>query len=170
VVVAKAAELSEGAVERALGGVDAALEAGEGVLLGHEGAAQGLVHVLFVPFGPIILFLESALPGFRLGFAETAEEPVGGDQGVDEDGLFGARGLEAFVVAGFQSVEVLGFLAADDLRFGVDAGFEGVHGREGFARDRAGAGALLRITTIRFDLVNAGHKKRHRGRPAPVTG
>jgi hypothetical protein len=48
--------------------------------------------------------------------------------------------------------EVGEFLGGEDEGLGVDAGFEGVHGRYGFACDRGRAGGFLGVTTIRFDL------------------
>ena len=66
--------------------------------------------------------------------------------------------------------ELSGGLAADDLGFGVDAGFEGVHTTDGFAGDGVRSGGFLRIQTIGCDLFDGGHRppSEHRvtGEPA----
>src|ERR1035441_1767935 len=116
-----AVEFLEGEAIVLVGGVDAALQAGElvGVL------AVGLAE------GDFVVGLEDGARAFlpKLGFddAETAEEPFGVDEGVDEHALFGGGGAEAVVVFGFEDFEVGGSFAADDLGFGVDAGFQGIH-------------------------------------------
>ena len=53
-----------------------------------EGIAE---HDFLVEALPFQGFLESDLPELRLDFAQAAEEPVGGNQGVDEDALLGGR-------------------------------------------------------------------------------
>ena len=80
----EAAELVEGVVVVALGGVDAALETGElaGVL--GEDVAEGDV-----------LDVDDALPQLGLNGSEAAEEPLAIDEGVDEHALLGGGGAEA---------------------------------------------------------------------------
>jgi hypothetical protein len=96
-------------VDGALGGVDAALDAAEESLAGGEGSGEAkLLRVFVVTFSAIILALEFRIPDFGLGFAEAAELPIGGDDGVDEDGFLRAGGLEAVVIAGFGAVRASG--------------------------------------------------------------
>jgi len=123
----EAAEILEGVAVIAVRPVDTALEAREEVgvfteglgdfdlLAGHHGESGAL------------------LP--ELGFADTeaAEEPFSVDEGIDEHALLGCGGVEAVVIFGFEGFEVGGFFAADDLGFGVDAGFQGIHGGAGLA-------------------------------------
>jgi hypothetical protein len=49
----------------------------------------------------------------------------------------------------------------------VDAGFEGVHGRDGFACYGGGAGGFPGVTTIRFDLTESGHMAIRGGQADP---
>ena len=57
------------------------------------------------------------------------------DERVNEEALFGSAGGEALVVFRGELLEIGGTLAADDSRFGIDAGFERVHGGCGFSLD-----------------------------------
>jgi hypothetical protein len=68
----------------------------------------------------------------------------------------GAVGV-AVVIFGFEGFEVGGFFAADDLGFGVDAGFQGVHGRGGFALGGARAGGLLSVEAVGLGLFLGCH-------------
>jgi hypothetical protein len=45
-------------------------------------------------------------------------------------------------------LEVGEVLGGEDEGFGVDAGFEGVHGRDGLACDRGGAGGYLGVAAV----------------------
>ena len=66
----------------------------------------------------------------------------------------------------------------EDEGFGVDAGFEAVHGGDGLACDRGGAGGFLGVTAIGFNLMDGRHewlrggqadsKGDPEGTPAPV--
>ena len=147
----EALEILEGVAVVALGGVDAALEAGELVGVFTVGLAEG----------DFVVGFEGGKRAFlpKLGFddAETAEEPIGVDEGVDEHALFGGGGVEAVVIFGFEGFEVGGFFAADDLGFGVDAGFQGVHGRGGFALGGARAGGLLSVEAVGLGLFLGCH-------------
>ena len=141
----------EGIAVVAVGGVDAALEAGEivGVVV------EGLADLDFVvgPEG-----VEGALlPELGLADAKTAEEPFGVDEGVDEHALLGGGGVEAAVVFRLEGFEVGGFFAADDLGFGVDAGFEGIHAGGRFALGSVGAGGFLCVEAIGLDLFLGCH-------------
>jgi hypothetical protein len=81
------------------------------------------------------------------------------DEGIDQEALLGAGGLPTLPVFGGEGLEIGGVLAADDLRFGVNAGFGGVEAGDGLALDGARAGGVLRVETIRFDLLNGGGRR-----------
>ena len=102
---------SEGAVAAAAGGIDAALDGGEGLhVLGDDFAlavgfgdgAEALV-ILVIPEG-----------GF--GGVEAAEGPFGADEVVDEAAGVGGGGLVGGVVFVDELLEVGGVLAGDDER------------------------------------------------------
>lgn len=147
----EALEFLEGVAVVAVGAVDAALEAGEIVVIAEDGLSE------FDFFFGVKSSLGTFLP--KLGFAnpEAAEEPFGVDQGVDEHALFGSSGVEAVVVFGGEGLEVSGGFAVDDLSFGVDAGFECVLGGAGFARGGAGTGGFARVEAIGLDLFESCH-------------
>ena len=144
----EAAELLECGVVVALGGVDAALEAGEFVALLGVGLAEGDVEDV-----------ESFLPELGFDGAETAEEPLAIDEGVDEQALLWGGGAEAVVILAGQGGEGGGVFATDELRLGVDAGFEGVHGGAGLALGGAGSGGFLRVEAIGLELLLGCHKR-----------
>jgi len=148
----QALEFFEGAVVVAAGGIDAALEAAEGVCAAAEGLASGAV--LFQ--GPGILHF--AFEDLGIDSSKAAEQPFVIDEGIDEEAFFGGGGLPTLLVFGGEGFEVGGILAADDLRFGVNAGFGGIETGDGLARDGAWTGGLLRVETVRFDLLDGGHK------------
>jgi hypothetical protein len=112
----EALELIEGAVVVALGRIDAALETGEGIGAAIEGLAERTFLVGREEGGQFV--------GPELGFdlVVTAEEPLGLDEGIDEERLLGGFGVEAVVVIEGEGFEVFGRLAGDDLGAGVDAG------------------------------------------------
>jgi hypothetical protein len=47
--------------------------------------------------------------------------------------------------------------AGEDEGFGVEAGFEAVHGRDGLACDGGGAGGFLGVTAVGFYLTKGRH-------------
>jgi len=63
----------------------------------------------------------------------------------------------ALVVVVDELLEVGEFFGGEDEGFGVDAGFEGIHGGDGFACDRGGAGGFLRVAAIGIYLTLRGH-------------
>jgi hypothetical protein len=138
-------QLLEGSVVAALGGIDAAMEAGEGFHVEDEGPAGRDKIFLGAPFP------HAVLPELGLGFAEAAELPLGGYHGIDQEALFRGGGLKAVVVLEGEGFEGIRVLARDDLGVGVDAGFEGIE---------AGNGLALRVAAIRLDLVDGGHRFR----------
>jgi hypothetical protein len=94
----------------------------------------------------------------ELGFdaAEAALDPLGGDEGVDERELDGVGGVEVEHEGGGEGFEIGGIFAGDDVGPGVDAGFEGVEGRSGFAFGGGGAGGFLGVEAIGVDLCLVG--------------
>jgi hypothetical protein len=142
------AEFLEGAVVVAVGGVNAALESGEGLAVGRERFAEG-----GGSFGvPAVHALEGVLPELGLGETEASLEPVAGDQSVDQGALFRGGGLVAVVVFGGEGGEGCWVFAADDLGVRVDAGLEGVHTGDGFARWGAGSGGFSSVEAVGLDL------------------
>lgn len=133
----KALEEVERAMVGALGGIDAALEAGKGVGGMAESVAEG---AFFSKPVPTLGVEEFRLPELGLDFAEAAEEPVGMDEGIDELALFGGSRAEALVVLDGEVFKDGGVLAANDGGLSVDAGFEGIEAGDGLALDGAGAG------------------------------
>jgi hypothetical protein len=126
----------------ALGGIDAALEAAEGVCA----AAEGLAGSTVVFGSPGILHF--AFEDFGIDSAKAAEQPLVVDEGVDEEAFFGGGGPETVVIFGGEKFEGRGVFAADDLGFGVNAGFQGIEADDGFAFDGARTGGVLRVEAI----------------------
>jgi hypothetical protein len=124
----------EGAVVDALGSVDAALEAAEDLVIAFVDLGQ------FEAFGGVVEVPDVVLPELRFEGAETALEPLGGDEGVDQGAHFGSGGLVAVVILGGEERESRGVFAGDDLGLSVDAGFEGIEADSGPALSGAWAG------------------------------
>jgi hypothetical protein len=61
------------------------------------------------------------------------------------------------VEVGDELIEIGEVFGGEDEGFGVDAGFEGVHGRCGFACDRGGAGGFLGVAAVGFYLTGSRH-------------
>ena len=166
----EALELLEGAIVAALGGIDAAMEAGQVLLAEDEGAAGGDKVFLGAPL------LHAVLPDLGLGFAEAAELPIGGYEGIDEEAAIGGGGLEAVVIFEGEGFEGAGVLAGDDVGVGVNAGFEGIEAGNGLAFGGTGAGGFLRIEAVSLDLVESRHdfcfegSRRGGGRRAAADG
>jgi hypothetical protein len=130
----------------ALGGVDAALEAVEGVAAVVVGLGD------LEPLDGAEETPDFVIPELRFEGAEAALQPLGGDEGVDQGAHFGSDGLEALVILGGEKVESRGVFAGDDLGFGVNAGFQGIEADGGPALRGAWAGRFLRIEAIGLDL------------------
>ena len=126
----EAFELVEGVAVIALGGVDAALEAGEdfGIL------AESFVEGLFVDVG--------FLPELGFDFAEAAEEPFGIDEDIELGALGGGGGAVAVVIFGGEGFELGDGFAGDGVGAGIDSSFEGVHGGAGLAFGGARTGGF----------------------------
>jgi hypothetical protein len=97
-------------------------------------------------------------PEFRLDGAETAELPLVPDEDIDKAARFRGGGLESLVVFGDEGFEIGGFFQADEERFRVDAGFQGIHFGDSLAFRSTRACRFLRVATVRFDLFESGHK------------
>jgi len=152
----------DGAEEHPVGGIDAAVEAGEGVegiLIGM--AERGIVldgGVDKIGVGKILVeAFDLVIPELRFDAAETALGPFGGDEGVDEGEFGGAGRLVVVVECGGEGFEFGGIFAGDDVGPGVDAGFQGVERRGGFAFGRRWAGGFLGVEAIGVDLGFSGH-------------
>jgi hypothetical protein len=141
----------EGAVEGAAGGIDAPLELAEGLMVAHAGLAEG--KIVFHGVG----FLVGIFKELGFGGAEAAEGPFAADEVVEHDAGFGGGGVVALVILVDELLEVGEVLGGEDEGFGMDAGFEGVHGGRSLTCDRGGAGGFLGVTTIGFYLTKSRH-------------
>ena len=147
----EALQLGEGAVVRALGGIDAALQAGEAVVGAAVDVAERSLFVQFGVYGLAGVF-DFVSPGFGFNAGKAAEEPIGADEGIDQE-TFEVRGWgPVLVIALGEGFELGGIFAGDHLGFGVDAGFERVEARDGFAFRGARAGGELRVAPVGVDL------------------
>ena len=153
---AEALQLSEGAVVGALGGIDAALEAGEAIIDTAIDVADGRVLIQFGEDGFASAF---DFVGPQLGFeaGKALEEPIGADERIDEETFEEGGGGPIVVIAGGDGFEFRRIFAGDDLGLRVNPGFERIEARGGLALGSTGAGGELRIATIRFDLRFSGH-------------
>jgi hypothetical protein len=73
----EAGEFLEGALEIALEGIEAALEAGEGFVVAIEGAAEAGGAVA------VVVIVDEVIPDAGFGAAEAAEEPLGMDGDIE---------------------------------------------------------------------------------------
>jgi len=144
-------EIVQGAVEGALGGIDAALEEREVFAAADE--------IETVAVGVVADAIGSALvvPDFGVGKGVAAQQPIGIDEGGDEERLFGGGRLPAEEVLVGEGTEFGGVLAGDDLGSGVEARFEGVGAGGGFAFGGAWAGGVLRVEAVGGDLSGSAH-------------
>jgi hypothetical protein len=156
------AEVKEGAVVGALEAFAAALQAAESLRKALEGFAENLVFGIGLVGVPAVVKVcevgEPVFPEVGFGFAETAEQPLGIDEDVDEGALGGGLGLVVEEVLSGQGVEGRGVFATDDLGLGVDARFQGVLGRGGLALSGARPGRFFRIPAVGLDLSLGRHK------------
>jgi hypothetical protein len=150
----------EGAVIGAAGGIHAVLEFGEG----RRVARGGLSERVFLFVG--VAVLGGVLPHLGFGGAVAAEKPFAVDNFIEVEAGFGGIGLVAVVVVVDELLEIGEFLGGEDEGFGVNAGFEGIHGGGGLACDRGGAGGFLRVTAVGFYLTLG----RHMGNSGTGTG
>ena len=107
--------------------------------------------------------MHGVLPDLGFGLAETAKLPRGGHHGVDEEAVFGRRGLKAGVVLEGEGFKGDGIFAGDDVGLSVNAGFEGIETGNGLALCGTGAGGFLCIEAVGLDLMCSGHEFRLQG-------
>jgi hypothetical protein len=141
----------EGAVAGAAGGIDAVLEFGEGGGVVGGGISEGQL-LVFVE-GHVVL----VGPHFGFGAVEAAEKPLAADEVVEEATGFGGGGMVELVILVDEELEVGAFLVGEEEGFGVESGFEGVHGRGGLTCDRGGAGGFQGVAAVGFNLAASGH-------------
>jgi hypothetical protein len=154
-------EVLEGALAGAAGAVEAPLELAEGFGLVAGGLAEGIFVMGLEGVAVVVC------PKLGFGGAEAALEPLAVDEVVDEGAGFGGGGVVALVILGDQEFEIGEFLGGKDEGFGVDAGFEGVHGGGCLARDGGRAGGLLGIPAVGFYLTESGHDGSGNGQADP---
>jgi len=152
----------EGTEVHAIGGIDAALDAGEGIEGGVESVAEGGIvldgGVEEIGVGEVFVeAFDLVIPELGFDAAEAALGPLSGDEGVDERELDGIGGAEVEEELGGEGFEFGGIFAGDDVGPGVDAGFEGVESGAGFALGGGGAGGFLGVEAIGVDLGLGGH-------------
>jgi len=151
-------QLVEVAMEGAVGGVHAALEAaqlsaGIGVRLADDG--------IVVEVGAVGDFGDH---DFDFGAAEAAKDELGVGEAVDQGALFGSAGVVVLGPLGRDGGAFGGVFPGEDFRLGLNAGFQGILGRAGLALGGAWPGTFLGIETICPDLFDCGHKKRRQAR------
>jgi hypothetical protein len=138
----EALKFLEGAVEVALAGIDHALETFQGGSADDEGVA-GMASV------PADLRgqdgLTGLLPDYGLDAAHTAKTPFVVDERIDQEALGGVGGSIVFMLFRGEFGEILRRFIEHDLGFGVDAVFQGVETRSGFARVRDGTLGFLSV-------------------------
>jgi hypothetical protein len=115
----------EGTLERALGGVDAPLEAGERRVSELEGVTAGEI---FIRDASHLVF-----PEFGIDCTEPAKQPLIADESIDEAAFFRCGWFEALVVFGDKGFQVGLVLRPDEERFRIDAGFQGIAAGDGLA-------------------------------------
>jgi hypothetical protein len=142
----KALEFAERFLVRAVGGVDATLEAHEGFVVDLKGVAEGRVVIQLV--GAV----HSPIPDLGVGLRQAAELPVIADQAIDIMALLWRSRMEALEVFGSERFQISGIFAVDDNRLRVDAGFQGILGRRGLAVSGARSRAFPSVEAIGLDL------------------
>jgi hypothetical protein len=147
----EALEFAQGVAVILLGVIDAPLKTGEVIGMDLKRLADTTAVHGEAPG------LDAALPELGLADAETAEEPFGVDEGVYQHALFGGGGVEAVVIFELKGSETAGGFAADDLRCGIDTGFQGIHGGAGLALGGARSRGFARVEAIGLDLFLGCH-------------
>jgi len=147
------AEFGDGAVPFAAGGLAAAedLLKGLGALaILEEGGAERV-------FDAAVLLRDEGIEGFGFETGHASLGPIGGDNLLQEEGLFGTDGLELLVVRGGEFGEFGLVFAGDDEGFSGSGVLQGIESGRGFALGGAWAGRFLRIQAIGVDLSWCGH-------------
>jgi hypothetical protein len=135
-------EFLEGEAKAALGGIHAALEAGE---LVPAGTVPGLVFRAVTP------------PEGGFGFMQAAELPFAVRERINQGAMLGERRLPALVVLFDDVCEFNGIFAGNDPGFGVNAGFKGIEAGDGLALKGTRAGGFLRAEEVGLFLLERGH-------------
>jgi hypothetical protein len=91
------------------------------------------------------------------GAEEAAQDPLVAYERIDLETLLRSEGLEAGDVLVLERGKLVAALADDELRVGVEAGFEGVLGGDGLAFRSARAGGFLGIEPVGFNLTLGSH-------------
>ena len=152
----EALQLSERAIVRALGGIDAALQAREAIRGAAVDFADGSVLILFGEHGFAGL-LDLVSPGFCFEAGKALEEPIGADEGIDEESFEVSGGSPVVVITLSHRFQLGRIFARNHLSLGIDAGLERVETGDGLALRSARARRELRIPTIRLYLTKCGH-------------
>jgi hypothetical protein len=97
-------------------------------------------------------------PEVGLGAEEAAQDPFVADERVNLEALLGSEGLETGDVLILERGKFVAVLADDELRVGVEAGFECVLGGDGLALGSARAGGFLTVEPVGFDLTLRSHR------------
>jgi hypothetical protein len=147
----EAFEVTQSAVPVALGRIGAALEDREVFAGANE------IHALGVGALAHVHAIGVVIPDLGVGERIAAEEPVGVDEGGDEERLFGSGGFPAEEVAVGKGTEFGGVFAGDDLGSGVEAGLEGIGTGGGLALGGAGACGTLRVAAVGGGLFGGAH-------------
>jgi hypothetical protein len=108
------------------------------------------------------------VPDFGVGEGVAAEEPVGVDEGGDEQRLLGSGGFPAEEVLIGEGAEFRGVFAGDDLGAGIETGLEGVGTGGGLALGGARAGGFFGIEAVGGDLFGGAHLPGIAGKGAGV--
>ena len=138
----EALQVAQGTVPGALGRIGAALKEREVFFAAHEVQAFGVGAVAHV------LVIGVVVPDLGVGERIAVEEPVGVDEGGDEEGLFGSGGVPAEEISVGKGAEFGGVFAGDDLGSGVEAGFQGIGTGGGLAPGGAWACGALRVAAV----------------------
>jgi len=147
----EAFEVAQGAVEGTLSGIDAALEEREVFAAADEIQSHAVGVVAHRVVGAFVV------PDFGVGKRIAAKEPLGVDEGGDEERLLRSGGFPAEEVLVGEGAEFGGVFACDDLGAGIEAGFEGVGAGGGLASGGAGASGFLGVLAIGGDLLGGAH-------------
>jgi len=147
----EAFEVVQGAVEGALGRIDAALEERKVF------AAADKVQALAIGVVAHAVVSAMVVPDFGVGERIAPKQPVGVDEGGDEEGLFGGGRFPAEEVSVGEGTEFRGVFAFDDLGSGVEAGLERVGTGGGLAFSGAWTGGFLRVEAVGGDLPGGAH-------------
>ncbi|HEY3616641.1 MAG TPA: hypothetical protein VGK96_07485, partial [Candidatus Sulfotelmatobacter sp.] len=121
---------------RAAGGVHAVLKAGKRASILGGGVSEGVL------IGTAVCGVILVQPRLGFGGTEAAEVPLAVDELVYEAAGFGGGGIETAVALLDEFVELGDVFGGEGEGFGVDAGFEGIHGGGGLACNRGGAGGF----------------------------